>query len=306
MTNIWKQVTEDEKKILVQKKYITRENSEEVLEGIYQYVKENSYKYYSKGLMHPGYGVIRDAIYELESYVKGKIIDVNVNFSLKDKSNCFIEYLVYLGRKYLIEKHYRILKNISDKIDLNNFNFTNYCRESAKYIKRICDEKGIDNYLLPIYPGYTNKYNLFNGSGYHFANIIYYNNKYYLIDITYSQFFYKDRNNLERIGLVNISGCTSGRFMLFDDINKNMAINLLKNCYIELNEEILKRYLDAFTISFRNGLYYENTNDFSFKTNYTIDDYISFLKGNDNQVKHEGYENLGYQKRPLKKKILFK
>ena len=306
MTNIWKQVSEDEKKILIQKQYITRENSEEILEGIYKYVKENSSKYYNKGLMHPGYGVIRDAIYELESYVKGRIIDVDVNFSLKDKSDSFIEYLVYLGRKHLIEKHYRILKNISDKLDLNLLNFTNYCKESAKYIKKICDEKGIDNYLLPIYPGYTNKYNLFNGSGYHFANIIHYNNKYYLIDITYSQFFYKDRNNLERIGLVNIPGCTAGRFMLFDDINKNIAINILKNGYIELNEEIIKRYLDAFTISFRNGLYYENTNDFSFKTNYTIDDYVSFFKGNDNQVKHEGYENLGYQKRPLKKKILFK
>ena len=306
MTNMWKQVSEDEKYIYEKIKLITRENGEDLLEDIYRYVKENSSKYYSNGLMHPGYGFIKEAIYKSESYVKGKIIDVNIPFSIKDKNNFFIEYLVYIGRKYLIEKHYRILKNILDKLDLILFNFTNYCRETSKYIKKICDKEGIKNYLLPIYPGYTNKINLYNGSGYHFANIIYYNNKYYLIDITYSQFFYKDCNNLERIGIVNVSGCNPGRFMLFDDANKNIAINLLKNGYIELNEELLKRYLDAFTISFRNGLYYENTNDFSFKTNYTIDDYVSFLKGNDNQVKHEGYEYLGLQKRPLKKKILFK
>ena len=69
----------------------------------------------------------------------------------------------------------------------------------------------------------------------------------------------------------------------------------------------MKTYLDAFTISFRNGLYYENTLDFSYTTEYSLDDYIRFIHGDDNQINHEDKLYLGYQSKPLKNyKLNFK
>ena len=80
---------------------------------------------------------------------------------------------------------------------------------------------------------------------------------------------------------------------------QNIAKNLLEKGYIKLNTELFKTYMDSFTVSFRNGLYYEQTNDYSFTTNYTIEDYANFLTKKDSQIKREGIEVLGYQKRPL-------
>ena len=300
MIDLWKQIENDELKIYQYGKKISFKNQDEILDNIYSYIKKRSINYYNGEYMHPGYNLLKDAILLTEKKVIGKILDNDVYISLNEKTNNFIEYLVLEGRKYLLQKCSNISQNI-DILNLNNYNFTNFCMICSKYIKKICDQNKIINYIVPIYPGYTDKYNLYNGYGYHFFNIVYNNNKYYLIDLTYSQFFTKEKNNLERIGLVDISGVKAGRFMLLNELNKNIALDLIKNGYIELDEIKFKIYLDAFTLSFRNGIYYENTNDFSFITNYTIDDYINFLTGNDNQINHEGLENLGYQKRPLKK-----
>lgn len=304
--NIWKEVEQDELNIDSERRKLTRENEEKVLETIYCYIKEKSNNYYNGEGMHPGYGIIRDAILSTEGNVKGKIMDISVPFNLKEKHDDFIENLVFFARKYLIENHFSYYTRRDRKIDLNFLNFTNYCKESAYYIKKICDKKRIKNYLLPIYPGYTNKVNLYNRSGFHFANIVFYQNNYYLVDVTYSQFFYIERNCIERIGVVKLSGCTPGKFMTMNEVNKMIAMELLKKGYIELTEDVFKRYLDAFTISYRNGLYYENTGDFTFETNYSLEDYIHFLEGSDNQVNWEGIENLGFQKRPMKKNFTMK
>ena len=60
-----------------------------------------------------------------------------------------------------------------------------------------------------------------------------------------------------------------------------------------------KYYLDGFAISFRNGLYYDETGDYSFTTPYTFDEYIDFLNGKDSQVKREGKLVLGYHEKPV-------
>ena len=303
--DIWKRIEEDEIKIYKAKKLLNGENDLDILNSIYYHIKEVSNDYYNGKYMHPDYYIIRDSLYYLEKHVQGTLIDISSIFSFNYKPNNFIDFLVWEGRRYLICKHYSNFNKSKEDINLNIFNFTNLCKESSKYIKKVCDKYKIKNFLIPIYPGFTNKYNLYNGSGFHYINIIYYNSKYYLIDLSYSQFFYKNRSSLERIGIVDVSSSNVGRFMIFDNNSKNIALEVLKNGYIELTEEIFKRYLDGFTLSFRNGLYYENTNDFSFKTNYSIENYLKFLYGYDNQVNHEGLENLGYQKRPLKKNISF-
>ena len=95
-------------------------------------------------------------------------------------------------------------------------------------------------------------------------------------------------------------GCKAGVYMLMTEDSKKIANELLSNGYIEINEETLKIYLDPFAISFRNGLYYEQTQDFSYTTDYDADDYMEFLWGNDNQLNYEDQNCLGYQNRPLK------
>lgn len=95
--------------------------------------------------------------------------------------------------------------------------------------------------------------------------------------------------------------------MLMTEKGRKIANTLISDGYIELNDEVFKTYLDAFTISFRNGLYYENTLDFSYTTEYSLDDYIRFIHGDDNQINHEDKLYLGYQSKPLKNyKLNFK
>lgn len=99
---------------------------------------------------------------------------------------------------------------------------------------------------------------------------------------------------------MNVGGCKPGVYMLMTEKGEKIANKLIRDGYVKLNEETLKLYLDSFTISFRNGLYYERTKDFSYTTDYTVDDYLDFLWGNDNLLNYEGRDYLGFQKRPLK------
>ena len=207
-------------------------------------------------------------------------------------------------------KHlYNILENTCTKdvqgggrndVDINSLDFTNDCLISANFVTAFCEQQGIECYPIAIYPGFSYDAKLYCGRGHHFCNIIRYDNKWYLVDVTYSQFFKQGKNNLERIGVFGFCKTDNGTWVMGDKNHEKMAVELLTNGYVELNEDIFKKYMDSFALSFRNGLYYENTKDFSFTVPYTVEDYIRFLNGEDNQIKHEGRENLGFQGRPLK------
>ena len=190
-------------------------------------------------------------------------------------------------------------------MDLDDFDFTDQCCNAADYVSYICNQNNIKCYLIDIFPGYKEDARILENakcihSRCHYANVVEYNGKYYLVDVTYSQFFHLYKNNLDRLGVVGFDGCAPGTFMLLNEERKNLAQTLVMYGYIELTENIFKSYLDGFTISFRNGSYYETTNDFSYTTDYTVEDYIKFLAREDNQINHEGIRNLGYQKKPLK------
>lgn len=276
---------------------INKDNHQEILSKIYRYIKSITNSYYNQECMQKGYLQLREYIIEAEAkFPREKMLKVSVFINKRDEKEDFIKYIVNTARKrLLVECTYGLENKKIEDIDL-----TDHCRSASIYIKKLCNDHHVESYILPIYPGYDDSACLCDGAGYHFANIIKYNNKYYLVDVTYSQFFYTRRNSLDRLGLVDMSGCSAGIFMLMTDMGKRVAKTLLKDGYIELNEEIFKTYLDAFTVSFRNGLYYEKTNDFSYTTQYQLDDYVHFLQGWDNQINHEGKENLGFQKKPLR------
>lgn len=277
---------------------VTEDNYEELLKKIYRYIKSVTPMYDLGYRMHDAYEFLREySFYADEKFSNKRILDISIPFDIYECKDNIVEFIVHTTRKNLIDRH-GIHYHYTN--DLWNINFENDCRIAAEYVKKLCETYNVKCYMLSIYPGYENEIKLYKGSGFHYANIIQCNGQYYLIDCTYSQFFYTNRNNIDRLGVVNLQTCNVGTFMLMSEKGKKIAISLLQNGFVKLDEETFKIYLDAFTISFRNGLFYEETNDFSYISSYSFDDYMRFFEKKDNQINHEGQQNLGYQKRTLK------
>ncbi len=136
---------------------------------------------------------------------------------------------------------------------------------------------------------------------YHYIVLIERDNKTYIVDCTYSQFFSRYGNEIERLGNYCYIGCFPGIYMIKDKERERVARTILKRGWIELTEENGKHYFDGFALSYRNGLFYENLGVADYSTPYTIEDYHNFLFGDDSQLKREGRKYLGYQMEQLKK-----
>lgn len=269
---------------------------------LYSYAKMISLKI-SKEYQNPNsFTPISDAILKCERYLpKDEYISnvkPNYPFVNSEAVNNFDENVILLHD--IVNRTRKYLHRYSDsKTPFYQFDLTNYCGTACNYTIKICKQKKIKAIKIKINPGFTDKFKLYNGFGFHYFVIVELNGIRYLVDPTYSQFFLLKRNILERIGIMNLMGCDPGIFMNMNPDRKKVSDIILQDGWIELTDENLKHYLDGFAISFRNGLYYEKTNDFSFNTNYTADDYRNFLNGNDSQLNHEGKIVLGYQEIPL-------
>ena len=197
------------------------------------------------------------------------------------------QYLIPYQPRFNPNFHYRNI-NWHDATSILDY-IVNEARRQLKI------EYGIENINLA---------DIYNGSGYHYVVFAKVNNKKYLIDTTYAQFFTAKWNTLDRLGLCNVQNCLPGRYMIMNKERLLVAKKILRDGWIELTSDTFKHYLDGFTLSYRNGLYYERNNDFSYETPYTAKDYLSFLEGKDNQVKREGRELLGFQYEPLRNPYL--
>ena len=183
--------------------------------------------------------------------------------------------------------------------------YTGHCGEATCKIRRLCKEFGLEHEIIEINPLFDKKsYSPFEemlgDSIRHYASLIKLNDKKYLVDITYRQFFMINQNNINRIGVPYLNSCNPGFFMMINERYKKIAQHLINFGWIEATEENLKAYFDGFAMSFRNGIYYEDMKDFIFKTDYQEEDYISFLNGNGSQLEKEPIISLGRQMRPLK------
>ena len=286
------------------------ENIDENLKEMYMYVKRISPYFYTDGKINYLYKYLKDRIFDCEQILPDCFIwDSNPIFNINENkqitrnmsSEEILDSLVYNVRKSLLINHNYTKKIETCNIDL--LSFENWCFKSSDMVEFFCNTNSINSKKLEIYPGFCAEAQLFKGRCLHFANVVELNKKYYLVDCTYRQFFTLVRNNLERIGIMELAGCKPGIFMLMNEERKKVADTILKRGWIELNENVLKYYLDGFALSFRNGLYYEQTSDYSYTTNYTASDYERFLFGADSQINHEGEDVLGYQKKPLQKII---
>ncbi len=183
--------------------------------------------------------------------------------------------------------------------------YTGHCGEATCKIKKLCEKFGLEHQIIEINPlfdkkSYSSFEEMFGDSIRHYASLIKLNDKKYLVDITYRQFFMINQNNINRIGVPYLNSCNPGFFMMKNGSYKKIAQHLINFGWIEATDQNLKAYFDGFAISFRNGIYYEDMKDFIFRTDYQAKDYISFLNGKGSQLEKEPVISLGRQMRPLK------
>ncbi len=282
-----------------------------ILEEMYEFVKEIAPIFYKNGKYYSFYKKLLDIVIEAEGAYKGGNISFDGSiYNFFDASDLYsvdnlLDFIATKIRKDLIEeykayirKHYQV--NNPD-ITIDQIRLGNMCEDVSNMVLEECKKLGVRCRVVRIDPGFNNKKMLYHGSGYHYFNIITYKGFEYLMDLTYSQFFDNDTDNiLDRLGMPLLVPCQPGIYMLTDDERVKTAEMILKRGWVPFTEENIKNYFDGFALSVRNGLYYEENGGVDYHTPYTYLDYIHFLEGEDDMFKHESREHLGRQIRPLK------
>ena len=275
----------------------------ELLNDLYKYIKSVTPDFFIDGKMSYYYKKLKPLIIKCESLFDGNFLIPNnpiyksvssPNLSSNNYSS-ILDYIVYETRKYLL--------NICQREDLSKLHLANCCTISNCKVLNMLDHFGFEDttYSIIVTPGFVDMPQLFDGSGYHCITILNLDEKYFLIDCTYSQYFNLGQNSLHRIGLVDFMNCRPGKFMTMNNDRLNVAESLLTRGWIELNERTFKDYFDGFALFYRNGLYYELTGDYSYTTNYTAKDYRNFLEKKDSQLNYEKKHVLGFQRVPNSK-----
>ena len=241
-------------------------------------------------------------IFILDSVSRFEIINLNDSVKCLDSFSSheeILNYIVNYVRNELYErrKEYYVIKNKTgiDKVDVANL-----CFDASEDVLKLCYRLRLEAAQIKIDPGYDEKLNLQFGNGFHYFCIVKIEDKKYLVDCTYKQFFDVYGVLLERLGLMGLNGCLAGIYMLLDESRKKTAVRLLENGWVELTEENMKNYFDGFTLSYYNALYYEWLGKIDFTTPYTANDYEGMIFGSENLSKHQPLETLGYQRRLLK------
>lgn len=246
--------------------------------------------------------LLRDIYHALNYLPFDRIIDYKpydfgVDREIKNKGNIeqILDYLVYTERCYLMSIARSYCFN-----SLEDYDLMEECKDSALRIYNNAKKMGLNVVVKIIEPGFIYDSPLFGGGSKHCVVLINFENMPYLVDATYSQFFAQKRCILNSLGLPYFPGVNPGCFMMMNNSRRNTAAELLEKGWIPLTKENFKNYFDGFVNYYRNGLYYENTLDFSYETEYSCKDYWRFLSSQDSQDRHEAIEGLGYQTRVLK------
>lgn len=281
------------------------------IEQLYYYVKHISSELYSKDEnFEKNYFAITSLVLKCERLLSNEyVIDINSNYN--PDNNLFVceknpeDILIYItnnARNFICSK-----ANHQLNLSLDKINMVGQCLPVSNYIESLCKKIGIKSKKISLLPGFTKTPILCNGLKQHYAVIVQIEEKEYLIDCTYAQFFQLNRCILERLGIPKLSGCLCGAFMIMNDSRRKVADKILKDGWIRLDNITLKNYMDGFALSYRNGLYYEQTNDFSYEINYSSHNYKKFLDGEDSQLNHESEFVLDFQKKPLENpSLIFK
>lgn len=292
-------------KVIREKIRSTKDNQEYrmLLDETYDYIKMQLPSYNCGESVHLLCESLAKEIKFTEGYVPENyfITDFKPNFNYENASLAFpkekdadqiLKWLVnYVWRSYVRKIGFSYSRN------LDNASFYNRCTNFAEEISLLCASQNIPCYRVRINPGFSDRNNLYNGYKYHELCIIELFGNYYLVDPSYRQFFMTRFTSMKRIGIPYLDGTKPGSFMLLNESRLSLSQKLIENGYIQLDESTAKDYFDGFALSFRNGLYYSTTKDYSYETPYTAKDYENFLSGYDSQINHEGKEVLSLQRK---------
>lgn len=279
------------------------EKGYDALKKMYMHLKDITKDFYldDEGIYLPSYDRMIMSVWTKEHIIPADyIIDIpKIDFSKapiypKDPQDheAILNYLVKMTRDFL----YGRLRQLYGNMPFEKYDLTNRCNDAAIYTDTLASSLHISCKYKVLNPGFT----LDGEHGINHAfTFIGLDEKIYIVDCTYSQFFHRKRTLYERMGVAGIYN-TPGAFMMLTPTRRKVAEKLLKDGWIECTDEVMKAYFDGFAICFRNGLFYEDTKDFTYETPYTADDYKRFLSYDDDQTNHEPIEHLGLQKRPLK------
>lgn len=220
----------------------------------------------------------------------------DIKITPESKPEEILEFIVAVARK-------RLCHTIGFENDISKFevqDLRRQCQGMSFFIGDLAKYLGYKVAVKVIEPGYLISSHLYIRGGDHAFVLIYFEDRCFLIDCTYSQFFLVKRCLIEKTGIMRVKNAQAGYFMMLTEERKKVAEKLLRDGWIELTGDTLKHYLDGFTLSYRNGIYYEKTDDFSFTTPYTVDTYMDFISYCGDMLDYEKEETLGYQYRPLK------
>ncbi len=232
-----------------------------------------------------------ECIIDIKPYDFSKERQLNSPFDIANA----LDTLIYEERCRLLANAKKAGYNFLEEYDL-----IGDCRLSALSICNMAKKMGLKAKVKIIEPGYIHNSMLYDGGCQHVVTFVFFRAKVFLLDATYMQFFPKKRCLLEKLGCPYLAPPNPGTFMTMNASRKKTAEDLLNRGWIELDITNMKNYFDGFTMFYRNGLYYETTEDFTYEPIYSFMDYFRFLNGADNQAFHEGYANLGLQRRILK------
>lgn len=231
-----------------------------------------------------------DSIFSFQEHDFSKVLDRPT--SLK-QDEFVLDYLVDQTRNYLFDE----VSLSREYYPYETYDLQDKCVKAVDFLMGIAHGLGIEYRRFIIYPCFKRDNRVMNAI--HAFLLVKLNGREYLIDCTYSQFCTSVRCDLNRIGVPLFAGPAPGTFMQYDDFHKDVALTILNRGWIEYTDETKKAYLDGFLLSYRNGLFYERSNDFSFISPYTALDYEHFFYGEDDLFHYEKKEELGYQLKPL-------
>ncbi len=282
------------------------------MSGMYKVMRSYGDVSYSKGTTYL-YERFRDKVIDCEARLSNSfIVESEPYFRYNDEYflECDfdklcdqekLDYIVWTTRRALLEHLHDYDKRIKS---LRGVHLTNECKNTSYLVHDLCRALHINSKVVKIPAAFSDEINLYDGSGFHYFVLAELNNKEYLIDCTYRQFFRTDNNNLDRLGVIGLCGCDPGVFMMQNKDRGEVALTILKNGWIRCTEENFKHYLDGFTLSFRNGLYYDWLGKVDYSVGYSASDYIDFLSEDDFITNYEPIEGLGEQEEPLVNKNL--
>lgn len=280
-----------------------RESQENAANEFYTKLKELSYLYYKGKNLPFSFRYLSQEIVNFEGLLPSNYIvsimphDFSKSIS-KPKTlanpELVLDYIIDKTRNYL----YDYITFDERLFSYESCDLQNECKNAVDFINGLAMDLGIDFQKILICPAFSMDWG-YEYSGVHYFTILFIHDKAYIVDPTYSQFCLKKRCNLIRLGTPLVPLCAPGTFMLYDKTREDVLNTILKKGYIECTDTNLKAYMDGFLVSFRNGLYYEHSNDYSFETNYTASDYKAFLNGTKSLFDYGRPEELGYQLRPL-------